>query len=420
MCVDDTEFNSSTVLFTYPSNIVAFTVGIVSGLGSLCILLSFTLVRDLRATTSRKILCFISLADLGACVTQATGASQYYGDVLDCEIQALFSVIFTLSFVMWTTCLALYLYISLARDDLMLAKRMVNWFHIVGWGLPVTVGLVAFFLDSLGSDNSVATNGWCWVSTQPKVPPHNFMCQYAILLWMLLTTKIWELVSYVLVPFLYIRVKMHIRRVVAAESAMVVTQSYRRAVYAIDRKLVILPIAFVLLRMWGTIRVFLYIFAFYFDANPRESVVFQFFEYMQALGDNGQGAVNFLMFFLLTTKVRTAAVTGIRRACACCCGSSPQSCCSHGDDEEDYYDGYQVFNDGNAASEDTIELSDSNSLARRITSSSKTVHDSDVHRQSQIQRWFRQAQSRMSSYSATPTTQALLDSKDGNVGMPGI
>ena len=183
MCVNDSFFTvpkNATLPYQwqYASDHLAIAVAFASTFGSLFIIISFLVRQDLRRTTSRRILVFISIADLGSCSSQAVGAFDYFGGRPPCEIQAAFTVFFSLAFILWTTCLAIYLYMSLVRDSVVAAKRMVNcWFHAIGWGIPLACSLLSYFMDSLGSDQSYATNGWCWVSVEIQLKPDHWECR---------------------------------------------------------------------------------------------------------------------------------------------------------------------------------------------------------------------------------------------------
>ena len=177
MCIHDSFLHNATAaqeLFERwsGSHYLSVVIAILSMLGSLFIIVSFVVSKDLRRSTSRQIVVFISVADFVSCTSNAVGAMYHFRHWDDCSVQAIFTTISTLSFLMWTTCLAVYLYFSLVLDRIETAKRLMPLFHVLGWGLPLVIGMTAYLSGALGSSLSLATDGWCWVSVIPKHPEH--------------------------------------------------------------------------------------------------------------------------------------------------------------------------------------------------------------------------------------------------------
>ena len=210
-------FNSSRYWFTYDfgAHYVVEVVAVLSIIGSLLICTSFAVWPDLRRATSRHILVFLSVADLGASLTNAVGALDFVGEGDSCKAQAFSFVYWSLSFVLWSSCMAIYLYVSIVQDNVLKARGLLIPFHVVCWGLPLIMAVSALAAGALGQSSSGSTLGWCWVAVQPK-HPSGIKCGSSLVLWMALTLKMWELLSYVVIPFLYFSVKCHIRKEVSA------------------------------------------------------------------------------------------------------------------------------------------------------------------------------------------------------------
>eukprot|EP00117_Sycon_ciliatum_P044153 scpid54762/ scgid6179/ Probable G-protein coupled receptor 157 len=302
------------------SRVVSVIMAVLSMLASVFIIASFVMSQDLRRATSRRIVVFISIADFVSCLSNTVGALHHFDSGTGCSVQAIFTTVSTLSFMFWTTTLAVYLYMSIVLDKVQLAKKLMPLFHFIGWVLPLIIGMTAYSLGGLGDSLTLATDGWCWVSVEPRYPA-SWRCKHAMLFWMLFTMKGWELASYVIVPALYILIKVHIRRNMTREVDEPVSQGMKAALATIDRKLIIVPLAYVILRVWGTVRTFNFIFNRYGDGQeiPPTSRGLGVLNYLQALGDNGQGLVNFLLFVVFTRKVRITIGDWLRCCtCACC------------------------------------------------------------------------------------------------------
>ncbi|XP_014400935.1 PREDICTED: probable G-protein coupled receptor 157 [Myotis brandtii] len=62
------------------------------------------------------------------------------------------------------------------------------------WGVPLAITVAAVILKKIGYDASDVSVGWCWIDLEAKDR----------VLWMLLTGKLWELLAYVMLPVLYL------------------------------------------------------------------------------------------------------------------------------------------------------------------------------------------------------------------------
>ncbi|KAJ8360780.1 hypothetical protein SKAU_G00173050 [Synaphobranchus kaupii] len=184
-----------------------------------------------------------------------------------------------------------------------LADSLVLWFHIISWGVPLGITVAAVCLQKIGFDASEVSVGWCWVSIQ--APDH--------VLWMLLTGKIWEFTAYLTLPVLYILIKKHIHRAHAALSEYrpilaSSAQSQSRSSMA-DKKMTLIPIIFIALRIWSSLRFLLMLVGSSAGQNPLLVT-------LHGIGNTFQGAANCIMFVLCTKPVRSRLLAA---ACCCCC-----------------------------------------------------------------------------------------------------
>ncbi|XP_062961240.1 G-protein coupled receptor 157 isoform X1 [Cynocephalus volans] len=222
---------------------------VLSALGSGLLVATHALWPDLRSR-ARRLLLFLSLADLLSAASYFYGVLQdFAGPSWDCVLQGALSSFANTSSFFWTVAIALYLYLSIVRVARgPRADRLLWAFHVVSWGVPLAITMAAVTLKKIGYDASDVSVGWCWIDLEAEDR----------VLWMLLTGKLWEMLAYVTLPLLYLLVRKHISRAHAALSEYrpilsEVHQLQRRSSVA-DKKLVLIPLIFICLRIWSTVR----------------------------------------------------------------------------------------------------------------------------------------------------------------------
>ncbi|XP_056364133.1 G-protein coupled receptor 157 [Oenanthe melanoleuca] len=272
--------------------------------GSALLLGSHALWPELR-TRPRQLLLYLSLADLLSALSYFYGVLRdFQHSSWDCVLQGALSTFANTSSFFWTMAIALYLYLSIVRGS----PAGSGWlwgFHAVSWGVPLAITVAAVALRKIGYDASNVSVGWCWVDLEAEDR----------LLWMLLTGKLWEILAYVTLPVLYILIKKHINRAHAALS------EYRpilpgapalqpRASIA-DKKLILIPIIFIFLRIWSTVR---FILTLCNSPAVQNSVLVV----LHGIGNTFQGGANCIMFVLCTRVMRA------RLLALLCCGHCAQ------------------------------------------------------------------------------------------------
>nr|XP_046251999.1 G-protein coupled receptor 157 isoform X2 [Scatophagus argus] len=190
---------NQTVVYFYEQVVVLFSCAL-SFLGSSLIILTYILWSDLR-TTPRRLLVYLSVSDWLSAVSYAFGVWRAFRtDSIDCVVQGAISTFANTSSFFWTVAIAVYLYVFIVRSNQRVADSLVLFFHLVSWGVPLAITVVAVSLNKIGYDASEVSVGWCWV----KIDASDRV------LWMLLTGKIWEFMAYLTLPVLYILIKRHI------------------------------------------------------------------------------------------------------------------------------------------------------------------------------------------------------------------
>ena len=223
---NDTDLDTEQLLwFSYFGHArnLATVFGVLGGVGSLCIITSSLIWPQLRRATSRHILFWISVCDLGACVINVLSNHKFDGTFADtgCAIEGYLWVVFTLGFVLWSTALSVHFYASLVKPHAIRPRTLLIVAHILCWGIPITMASIAMAKQALGNsrfDPYRAVIGWCWVDAKARYPEH-WSCEKTRFLWMMLTLKAWEIASYVVIPILYIQVVRMIQKEVGGASS---------------------------------------------------------------------------------------------------------------------------------------------------------------------------------------------------------
>jgi len=264
----------------------------LSLLGTVLIISTYFAWKDLRST-SRRILVFISIADFFIAGSYLFG-TWFHTDMYrttSCIAQSFVSSTASLWSFFWTAFLAVFMYITVAKKQRSKAEILLKVFHFIGWGVPLIIVGAALKEGALGDGRDLFTSGWCWIS--PGLPKKE---RY---LWMLMTGKAWEVTAYILSFVFYFMLKFHIRKQVFLHKRQFPSDKSADIALKAERKLTLVPIIFVLVRIWGTIRFILYSYA---DIGVHYSWWDEGLLYLQGIGNTSQGFANFLLFCLFTEK----------------------------------------------------------------------------------------------------------------------
>lgn len=285
---------NQTEVYVY-EQVVILTSCVLSFFGSLLIISTYVSWLDLR-TTPRKLLVYLSVSDLLSALSYFYGVCQIFkSDSWDCIAQGAVSTFANTSSFFWTVAIAIYLYVFIVKSSQRQADNLVLYFHLISWGVPFAITVAALSLHKIGYDASEVSVGWCWVNIQAE--DH--------VLWMLLTGKIWEFIAYVTLPVLYILIKIHIYRAHAALSEyrpILTSNPVSHSLSSIaDRKLTLIPIIFIMLRVWSTVRFLLLLTSSPAGHNPVLVT-------LHGIGNTFQGAANCIMFVLFTPSIRSRLI----------------------------------------------------------------------------------------------------------------
>ncbi|NXT56624.1 GP157 protein, partial [Pluvianellus socialis] len=272
----------------------------LSALGSALLVCAHALWPELR-TRPRQLLLYLSLADLLSALSYFYGALRDFDRTSwDCVLQGALSTFANTSSFFWTMAVALYLYVTIVRGS-PAGTGLFCGFHVVSWGIPLVITVAAVALKKIGYDASNVSVGWCWVNLDAEDR----------VLWMLLTGKVWEILAYVTLPVLYMLIKKHINRAHAALSEyrpiLSRAPAFPPRTSIADKKLVLIPVIFIILRIWSTVR---FILTLCNSPAVQNSVLVV----LHGIGNTFQGGANCIMFVLCTRVVRNRLFSSI-----CCC-----------------------------------------------------------------------------------------------------
>ncbi|XP_021346188.1 G-protein coupled receptor 157-like [Mizuhopecten yessoensis] len=218
-----------------------------------------------------------------------------------CQFQSALTIFSSIGAFCWTMVMSICLFMSIVCINLTFTAKYMKVFHLVCWGLPSIVTIAAWSSDVLGYDHNITQASWCWID--PLVPH--------AMVWQLFTGKVWEFSCSALTTGLSFAVFVYIRRKANTSLASKSNRkSKKAAIESANRKLMFVPLVFILCRIWGTLRFFIGNFAPGYENKPEVSWIVP----MQGIGDSAQGFVNFVVYCCMTDGVRRR----IFRSCTCC------------------------------------------------------------------------------------------------------
>jgi G protein-coupled receptor 157 len=292
----------------------------LSIIGSVIIIISYIGFKSLR-TTPRQILLHISIMDLGVGISNLVGLcvnfNQYYFNIenatfnengwpilndvtpavrTSCIVQAATAVYFTVGSFLWTISMAIYLYLRIVHyQTYYAAKCSYIGSIVICYTFPLLFMIWKLLTHRLGYA-PYSTEGWCGdklinLTTGQRQTLLNFIGY-----------EMWVLLAFILLPILYVAILCYIyQELKISQKALNISKDrFWTAVHNLDYKLLLIPLAFLLLRVWSLIDSIIYVYA----GQTLQDNVHKPFVYLSGIGDSGQGFVNGILFILLTKKVR--------------------------------------------------------------------------------------------------------------------
>ena len=202
--IPPTSYHGSTFHATMILTTISATLSI---LGSVFIFVTYCLWEDVRSS-SRKILVCITLADFLAATCHMAGV--WYIPIFSaCIAQAFLTNFALMSSAFWTVAMAIYLYVSGARRQVQLAQKMMIWFHVICWLVPLISTCLALWFDALGRSAFFGAAGWCWIRNKDSHFTRKEQIQ-----WMIWTDYFWRIIAFGIIIVLYTLLRYKLRQAV--------------------------------------------------------------------------------------------------------------------------------------------------------------------------------------------------------------
>ncbi|XP_066912697.1 G-protein coupled receptor 157-like [Clytia hemisphaerica] len=324
------------------NTILLMSASLLSTLGTLVTITTYFFIKDIK-TMSRHIIVCISVADLLTCLANLSGLlmspTKHNTSPVGCQVQSFLGTTAILSSFLWTLMLAVYLHMIIVEERIDQAKRLIiPWSHVICWPVPLIINVVALTTGALGNDGDQTSAGWCWIKVTGA--EHS-----TVVLWMLVDGKGLEILTYIVIVTLVIKMKLHlkikIRNYSRTESpyGTFLTRKTMMVAKQADRKLIFIPIILIILRIWGTIRFFIYLFNT--GCTKDRLWLCQGLLYLHTLGDNLQGAMNCILYCFFTPKVYNSIV---QLLCNVCCRNTCCKCCTIGS-RGGTYESFETYTD---------------------------------------------------------------------------
>ena len=211
--------NVSTLFLGATPTYLSLVSSSLSCIGASSIIITYLLFRELK-TGLRSIITYLSIADFvtafgiiigGANYLvhyQKTGETCYRFETI-CSLQSFVTTWSQLSSYVWTCVLAFYLFCTVVANKNQFVNRLIPAFHIMAWGVPITIVMPLLATDHLGYSPYAAAN-WCFIKDSEYVKNSTIIAIIA-------AAKLPEFISYIILILLYSWIKCHVWRVVRME-----------------------------------------------------------------------------------------------------------------------------------------------------------------------------------------------------------
>ena len=210
-----TPCSADWILFSDTEYLTTVT-GVLSILGAIFIFITNCLWEDIRSN-SRRILSYITFADLLVAICHIAGV-WYIPTYGACVTQAFLTVFAINSSTLWTAAMAIYLYIITSRRQIQLAQKMMFWFHLICWFVPLIMACLALIFGKLGRSGFIGAAGWCWIQTYNNYGKTLSYSQQV--LWMILTNFMWKVIAFGIIITLYTLLRLKLKEAVSYRPCM--------------------------------------------------------------------------------------------------------------------------------------------------------------------------------------------------------
>lgn len=283
--IESTNIYASST-YHYVIKVCVGTASCLSIIGASLIIVTHLAYPELR-TKLRQILVNLSIADLISATANLVGISINFYKYLDprhvpsqnpqsdayhcvCIVQGAFGVFGTNSSILWTMSMAVFMFVVVVMKQPRLAEKQLPVHYILCWGLPAVITSVFGAVGWLGFEPKT-TAGWCDIQATHYI--NSSSTYYYTVAPVVIRNTLFLYTSFILLPPMFIAIRWSLSRMVNVATlsscifcvlitALLLLQYQRNrrsfigseeAVKAADLKLVLIPLVFILLRMWSII-----------------------------------------------------------------------------------------------------------------------------------------------------------------------
>lgn len=199
-------------IYQFPESIriVVGVTCVLSMIGALIVIFSYIVIREIRSK-AREILINLSVMDF------VTAGANFVGIMLHfnhkawtrgsiefnlCLAQASFGMYSTLASVLWTICMAVYVFLRIMFVNFKVARRSVYAIYLICYGIPLIMTLWFALTGKLGLDR-YGGSGWCSLILFDGKAFHPLNVVFGNDMWIYLTI--------ILVPLIFISLHFYLR-----------------------------------------------------------------------------------------------------------------------------------------------------------------------------------------------------------------
>ncbi|OWF41254.1 G-protein coupled receptor 157-like [Mizuhopecten yessoensis] len=302
----------------------------LSIIGASIIFLTYNVeVRNARIRQTRRLLMFLTVADIMTACGILTGTIRYavihqQHDVITikeheylcthpdeiCIAQSMITTFSGMASFCWTLVIGIHLIVSL-RPSSAVSDPERPWSeikaHVICWGLPGVITMTALGYDMLGENFSIGTGPWCWIKVCLKERKVSTMY-----IWMAVTGKGWDIITYVVSMVFFILLVFYLRR-----RGFSISDLPRRTEHRLrqaDANFVFLWLLTYVLKVWGTARFFMSMTEYktYRKDVPTFDSMEKFLLYMQSFCDGLQAFCNCILFVFLDRTMINGMINHFR------------------------------------------------------------------------------------------------------------
>ncbi|XP_065198188.1 adhesion G protein-coupled receptor E2-like [Sycon ciliatum] len=142
-------------------SIISLACGILSmiGLGLTCIVIA--LFKKLRGMSAMKITFCFSFCMFCSLLFLLVGAEST-GSNTTCHAMAILMHFFVLATMCWSLVMAINLYRNLVTIFSRKSKNIMNYYHLIGWGIPSCMVLITILAEFAGHQDVYVSKHYCW------------------------------------------------------------------------------------------------------------------------------------------------------------------------------------------------------------------------------------------------------------------